>query len=102
MTWRFSLRQGREERHHAYYENGRDRVRVSDHENGSGRGRGRDRGHGSESPHAHDRSVGGRAHRRGCAHHGYDRDVHRATRHVNANDHDQPHSESWMIRETWS
>lgn len=73
---------------------------MSDYENG--RGRGSDRGHGSEFPHVHGRNVGGRAHRRGCARHGYAHDVHRAARHVNVNDRDWPRSEWWMIRGTWS
>jgi hypothetical protein len=97
-------RQGREGTHRAYCENGRDRVRVSDHENGSGRGRarGRDRAHGSEFPHAHGHSLGGRAYRRGCARDGYDRHDPRVNRHVSADDHDRSHSGSWMIREIGS
>jgi hypothetical protein len=49
------------------------------------RDRGRDRAHGSGFPHAHGHSLGGRAYRRGCARHGYDRDDPRVNRHVSAN-----------------
>jgi len=93
-------RQGREERHHAYCENGRDHDRANGRGHGSDRDR--DRGHVSEALHAHGHSLGGRAYRRGCARHGYVHDVRRANRRVSANDHDLPHSGWWMIRETWS
>jgi hypothetical protein len=72
---------------------------VSGRPNGSGRGR--ESGHGGEFPHAHDRSVGGRGYRHGCARHGYDhydRYGARAARRVNANGRDLVLSVSRMIR----